>query len=52
MKIRYTGPFPTVQIAATGQTVERGASVDVDTAVARELLKQATWKKVTVKKKD
>lgn len=50
MKLRYEGPSAAVQIAATGQTVKRGETVEVDAAVGRELAKQSTWKKVEPKK--
>lgn len=52
MKIRYAGPFPEIQIAATGQSVKRGEIVDVEASVARELVKQSSWKKITTKKKE
>lgn len=52
MQIRYTGPFDQVEIAATGQVVDRGQTVDIeDQAVAAALLTQAdTWKKVSAPK--
>ncbi len=50
MKLKYQGPFASVQIAATGQTVERGETIDVPAAVGRELAKQDTWKKIEPKK--
>lgn len=52
MRIRYVGLFAAVRIAATGQWVERGQPVEVDSKVAKELLKQSTWQKVTTKEKD
>lgn len=51
MKIRYVGPHVQVQIAATGQTVDRGETVDVEPDVAKALLKQSSWKKVQSRKK-
>lgn len=50
MKLKYEGPFASVQIAATGQTVARGETVDVKAEVGRELAKQSVWKKVEPKK--
>lgn len=52
MKLKYVGMFDEVQIAATGQTVERGKTVDVDDdKLAKSLLEQKdNWQKVTVKK--
>jgi hypothetical protein len=52
VKIRYVGPHESVEIAATRQTVENGETVDVPAAVGRSLVKQASWKKVTEKKKE
>jgi DNA-binding protein len=52
MKIRFLGPAPEVQIAATGQSVKRGETVDVEAIVARELVKQSSWKKIVTKKKE
>lgn len=52
MKIRYTGPNKAVQIAATRQWAEPGVPLDVDSKVAKELVKQPTWEKVTEKTKD
>jgi hypothetical protein len=52
MKLRYVGPFVSVQIAATGQSVKRGETVDVKADVARELAKQSTWKKVAKANKE
>lgn len=50
MKLKYQGPFKSVRIAATGQVVANGESVDVPAAVGRELAKQAVWKKMEPKK--
>ncbi len=50
MKLKYEGPSAAVQIAATGQTVERGETVEVAAAVGRELVKQDIWKKIEPKK--
>ncbi|GEM_PF-3930669 len=46
MKIRYVGPHSVVEIAATGQTVERGGTVDVDDDVAEALCLQDCWQQV------
>lgn len=51
MRVRYVGPHKTVEIAATRQTCDRGQTVDVPADVARQLVKQAAWKKVTSRKK-
>lgn len=51
MRVRYVGPHKTVEIAATGQTCERGKTVDVPADIGRELVKQASWKKATPPKK-
>jgi predicted acyltransferase (DUF342 family) len=50
MKLKYQGPHASVQIAATGQTVVRGETVDVKADVARQLVKQASWVKVQANK--
>ena len=50
MKLKYEGPIKAIQIAATGQTVERGETVEVAAAVGRELAKQSVWKKLEPKK--
>ena len=52
MKIKYVGLFNSVQIAATRQMAEKGKPVDVDSKVAKELLKQSVWEKVTTKEND
>lgn len=52
MKLKYEGPFASVQIAATGQSVKRGETVEVVAEVGRELAKQSVWKKITPKKKE
>jgi hypothetical protein len=52
VKLRYLGPHAEVEIAATGQTVKRGATVDVDTEIAKQLIAQKSWKKVTTTKKE
>lgn len=49
MKVRYVGPYSSIQIAATGQTVERGGTVEVHRDLARTLTKQSVWEKVTTK---
>jgi len=50
MKLKYVGLSASVQIAATGQTVARGETVEVKADVARELAKQSVWKKIEPKK--
>ena len=50
MKVRYVGPHAEVTIAATGQTVARGDTVEVDTVLARALCEQATWQPVRPRK--
>jgi hypothetical protein len=47
MKLRSKGPFTAVEIAATGQVVPKGGTVDIeDAAVAEGLLAQEdTWTK-------
>lgn len=50
MKIRYVGPHAEVHIAATGQTAHRGIPLDVAAKVARALLEQVSWERVTEKK--
>ena len=48
MKIRYIGLSKAVQIAATRQWAAHGEVVEVESKVARELVKQDSWEKVTV----
>ena len=44
MKLTYRGPHLSVEIAATGQVVGRGKSVEVaDEALAHRLLDQSVW---------
>lgn len=43
MKVTYTGPFPAVVIADTGQTAKRGQAIDVRDDVAARLCDQDTW---------
>ena len=53
MRITYDGPFDAVEIAPTGQIVERGKSVDVPDEIGKSLCEQDTWtetKTRTVKK--
>jgi hypothetical protein len=52
MKVRYLGPYASVQIAATRQFVEKGKTVDVPAEVGRALVKQVSWKRVPTKKKE
>lgn len=47
MKLKYVGPFPSVEIAATGQVAERGKTIEVDDTLAKTLLKQDVWEKAT-----
>lgn len=52
MKLKYVGFHDEVTIAATGQNVERGKTVDIeDDKLAKSLLEQVdAWQKVTGKK--
>lgn len=51
MKLKYIGPFPSIEIGATGQIVERGKTVEVeDDTLAKSLLKQDDWEKADSKK--
>ena len=52
MKIRYRGPHDQVEIAATGQIVDRGGTVDVDDEIAAALCEQDCWQPVKAKRKD
>lgn len=52
MQIRYVGPSDHVQIAATGQVVERGKTVEVSAELGKALAKQEYWKTVTKTKKE
>lgn len=45
----YVGPHDEVELAATGQVVRRGESVDVDADLAEQLDAQDTWAKPTTK---
>lgn len=49
MKIRYPGPHVKVEIAATGETVAAGDTVDVDGDLAKRLIAQG-WVKVSAAK--
>lgn len=50
-KLRYVGPSDEVQIAATGQIVQRGHQVEVeDDELAKALLEQDVWERVTTPK--
>lgn len=47
-KIRYVGPHDEVEIAATGQFVQRGHQVEIeDDDLAKSLLDQSVWEPVT-----
>lgn len=50
MKVRYVGPHAEVTIAATGQTVARGDTVEVSARLAAALCEQATWEPVRARK--
>lgn len=45
----YVGPHDEVELAATGQIVRRGESVEVDAELAELLDAQDTWAKPTTK---
>lgn len=46
----YTGPFDEVELAATGQVVKRGESVEVDADLAALLDEQpSNWSKTNTK---
>lgn len=49
MKVRYVGPHARIDYPVS---VERGKTIDVPAELGRQLVKQATWKKVTKKKKE
>lgn len=46
MKVRYIGGHPAVEIPGAGMTVEHGAEVDLDEALAKELLEREDWEAV------
>lgn len=51
-KFKYVGPFDEVEIAATGQVVERNHTVDIeDPEVSKGLDGQADWEPVVDKKR-
>ena len=45
MELKYVGPHKKVEIAETGQTVERNGVVEVTGDLAQNLLKQG-WERV------
>lgn len=46
-RVKYVGPIrPGVEIAATGQFVEFGQSVEVDDDLASALVQQSAWEAV------
>lgn len=47
MLIRYLGPSRAAVIAATGQTVPRGDTVDVPDDLGARLVAQAAWSTAT-----
>jgi hypothetical protein len=51
-KIRYVGPNESVQISATGQTVQQNHQVEIeDDELAKSLLEQEdNWERVTTTK--
>lgn len=50
-KFKYVGPFEEVEIAATGQVVERGHQVEIeDPEVSKGLEGQADWAPVVQSK--
>ena len=51
-KFKYVGPFDEVEIAATGQVVQRGHQVEIeDPDVSAGLDGQADWEPVVDKKR-
>lgn len=51
-KWKYVGPFDEVEIAATGQVVGRGETVEVeDPEISKGLEGQETWEPVVDKKR-
>jgi hypothetical protein len=54
MKVTYNGPIDAVEIAATGQVVERGQTVEVPDDLGKSLCEQDIWSeaKRAVTKKD
>lgn len=51
-KFKYVGPFEEVEIAATGQVVQRGHTVEIDDPdVSAGLDGQDTWEPVVDKKR-
>ena len=52
MRATYVGPLDAVEIAATGDVVERGKSVEVDRELAEALAAQSDWKVPGVKTTD
>lgn len=49
MKVKYTGPSAEVEIAATGDVVERGNTVEVSDELGKSLCEQDIWEKVSTK---
>lgn len=43
MKVTYNGPIDVVEIAATGQVVERGQTVEVPDDLGKSLCEQDIW---------
>ncbi len=52
MKIRYVGPFPEVDLPATGEVVQQNHQIEVDDEIGRALVKQQDWEKVPTPKKE
>ncbi len=50
MRVRYDGPFDSVDVPAAGITVERGDTVEVTDEIGESLVEQADWSKASAKK--
>jgi hypothetical protein len=47
-QVVYHGPFDEVEVPALGQVVKRGRPIEVDSDLAKEMLKQEdNWKRPT-----
>lgn len=49
--VRYVGEHDAMDIPAIGVVAERGAEVEVDSEIAKELLARGDWEAVTSRKK-
>lgn len=43
MKVTYNGPYDAVEVAESGQIVERGQTVDMPDELAARLIEQSSW---------